>query len=86
MSRQRFHKILNNKEAQPQKGTVIQLAIGLKLDLAQTQTLLGKAGYALSRSSKSDLVVQYYIERRTYDVNLINDALYDCGLPLLKTS
>ncbi len=86
MSRQRFHKILNNRDAQPQKGTVIQLAIGLKLDLYQTQTLLGKAGYALTRSSKADLVVQYYIERKTYDVNLINDALYDCGLPLLKTS
>lgn len=85
MSRQRFNKIINDKDAQPKKDTVIQLAIGLKLDMAQTQALLGKAGYALTRSSKSDLVVQYYIERKTYNVVLINNALYDCGLPLLKT-
>lgn len=85
MSRQRFNKIINNKNAQPKKETAIQLAIGLKLNMRQTQTLLGKAGYALTRSSKADLVVQYYIERKTYNVVLINNALYDCGLPLLKT-
>ena len=37
------------------------------------------------RSSKADLVVQYCIERRIYRVSFINEALYDCGLPLLKT-
>ena len=85
MSRQRFNKIINNKFAQPKKETAIQLAIGLKLNMRQTQTLLKKAGYALTRSSKADLVIQYYIERKTYNVILINNALYDCGLPLLKT-
>lgn len=85
MSRQRFNKIINNKDAQPKKDTAIQLAIGLKLNMRQTQTLLKKAGYALTRSSKADLVIQYYIERKTYNVILINNALYDCGLPLLKT-
>lgn len=85
MSRQRFNKIINNKYAQPKKETAIQLAIGLKLDMTQTQALLKKAGYALTRSSRADLVIQYYIERKTYNVVLINNALYDCGLPLLKT-
>ena len=63
----------------------IQLAIGLQLDLNQTEKLLEKAGFALTRSSKADLVVQYYIERGIYGVTFINEALYDCGLPLLKT-
>ena len=63
----------------------LQLAIGLQLDLPQTQKFLETAGYALTRSSKSDLVVQYYIERKIYNVTFINEALYDCGLPLLKT-
>ena len=85
VSKQLFSKILNNPDYQPSKSTVIQLALGLELDLVQTQKLLGKAGYALTRSSKTDLVVQYYIERKIYNVTFINEALYNCGLPLLKT-
>lgn len=85
VSKQLFSKILNNPDYQPTKSTVIQLALGLQLDLPQTQKLLEKAGYALTRSSKTDLVVKYYIERKIYNVTFINEALYDCGLPLLKT-
>ncbi len=85
VSKQLFSRILSNPDYQPSKSTVIQLALGLQLDLPQTQKLLGKAGYALTRSSKTDLVVQYYIERKIYNVTFINEALYDCGLPLLKT-
>ena len=85
VSRQLFHKILNRKDYQPTKSTAIQLALGLRLDLAGTQTLLKKAGYSLTRSSKADLVVQYFIERKEFDIPTINAALYDCGLPLLKT-
>ena len=85
ISRQLFHKILSQKNYQPTKSTAIQLALGLRLDLSQTQTLLNKAGFALSRSSKADLVVQYFIEHGEYSVITINTALFDCGLPLLKT-
>jgi hypothetical protein len=85
ISRQLFHQILNKKDYQPTKSTAIQLALGLRLDVSGTQTLLGKAGYALTRSSKADLVVQYFIERKEYSIVTINAALYDCGLPLLKT-
>ena len=85
VSKQLFSKILNNKEYQPTKSTVIQLAVGLQLDLAQTQKLLEKAGFALTRSSKADLVVEYCIRHKLYNITFINEALYDCGLPLLKT-
>ena len=85
VSKQLFSKILSHPDYQPTKSTAIQLALGLQLDLAQTQKLLGRAGYALTRSSKADLVVQYYIERKIYNVTFINEALADCGLPLLKT-
>ena len=85
VSKQLFSKILSHPDYQPTKSTAIQLALGLQLDLAQTQKLLGCAGYALTRSSKADLVVQYYIERKIYSVTFINEALADCGLPLLKT-
>ena len=85
ISRQLFHRILSNRDYRPTKNTAIQLALGLRLDVSGTQKLLGKAGYALTRSSKADLVVQYFIEHGEYSVVTINTALYDCGLPLLKT-
>ena len=85
VSKQLFSKILCKRDYQPTKSTAIQLAIGLQLDLAGTQKLLEKAGFSLTRSSKADLVVQYCIERRIYSVTFINEALDDCGLPLLKT-
>ena len=85
ISKQLFSKMISNKDYQPTKDTALQLAIGLQLDLNQTQKLLEKAGYALTRSSKADLVVQYYIEKEIFSVTFINEALSDCGLPLLKT-
>ena len=85
VSKQLFSKILNNRDYQPTKSTAVQLAIGLELDLPQTRKLLEKAGYALTCSSKADLVVQYCIEKKIYSVSFINEALYDSGLPLLKT-
>ena len=85
ISKQIFSNILNKEDYQPTKNTVIQLAIGLQLDLAQTQKLLDKAGYTLTRSSKRDLAIKYFIEHKMYNVTFINEALYDCGYPLLST-
>ena len=85
ISKQIFSNILNNENYHPTKSTMIQLAIGLELDLAQTQKLLEKAGYALTRSSKADLVVEYCIKQKIYSVTFINEALWDCDLPLLTT-
>ncbi len=85
VSKALFSKIISDREYQPKKTTAIQLAIGLELDLNQTQKLLDTAGYSLTRSSKADLVVKYYIEQKQYDIMLINEALFDCGLPLLTT-
>lgn len=83
MSRQLFNKIINDTNYQPKKNTVIQLAIGLELDLQKTQELLGKAGYVLTRSSRSDLVVQYFINRKEYNMITIDMALMDADLPTI---
>ena len=83
ISRQLFNKIINDKYYQPKKNTVIQLAVGLELDMQQTQELLGKAGYILTRSSKSDLVVQYFISHKRYSMIAIDMALADANLPTI---
>lgn len=83
LSKQHFSKIRNNPDYKPTKPTAIALALALELDLAATKDLIGRAGYALSNSSKFDLIIQYFIEQKNYNVIEINMALYEFDQPLL---
>ncbi len=67
----------------PSKRTVIAFAVALKLTLSETDDLLERAGYALSRSQKSDVIVEYFIARGKYDIFKINEVLFSYDLPLL---
>lgn len=71
-----FSKIRSNKEYTPKKTTALALAIGLELSLDETKDLLMKAGYALNMSQKSDVIIQYFIENRHYDLFQINQTLF----------
>ena len=83
LSKQHFSKIRNNPHYRPTKPTAIALALALELDLEDTKDLIGRAGYALTNSSKFDLIVRYFIENRNYNVVEINMALYEFDQPLL---
>lgn len=83
LSKQHFSKIRNNPDYKPTKQTAIALAIALELDLEQTKDLIGRAGYALSNSSKFDLIIRYFIEQKNYNVVEINIALYEFDQSLL---
>ena len=83
LSKQHFSKIRNNPEYTPNKQTAIALALALELDLEQTKDLIGRAGYALSNSSKFDLIIRYFIEQKKYNVVEINMALYEFDQSLL---
>ncbi len=84
MDRKLFSKIRSNPAYHPRKDTVLALAIALKLNIEDTQDLLSRAEYALSPSSKSDVIIRYFIERREYDIHLINIALDNYGLAILE--
>ena len=83
LSKQHFSKIRNNPNYKPTKQTALALALALELDLEQTKDLIGRAGYALSNSSKFDLIVRYFIEQKNYNVVQINIALYEFDQSLL---
>ena len=83
LSKQHFSKIRNNPDYKPTKPTAIALALALELDLAQTKDLIGRAGYALTDSSKFDLIIRYFIEQGNYNVVEINIALYEFDQSLL---
>ena len=55
----------------------VALALALELDLKQTQDLIKRAGYTLTNSSIFDLIIQYHIENRIYNVVEINIVLYE---------
>lgn len=79
MDRKLFSKIRKDKQYQPSKKTAISLAIALSLSLDETEDLLRKAGYALSRSSRFDLIVCYFLEEGNPDLFEINEVLFSFG-------
>ena len=83
VSRQHFSKIRKNPAYKPTKATAIAFAIALELDLEQTRDLIGRAGYALTNSSKFDVIIMYFIEQRNYNLYDINAALFEFDQMLL---
>ena len=83
LSRQLFSKIRSKPDYRPSKPTAVALALALGLTLPQTQELLAYAGLTLSRSSKFDVIVEFYLARGVCDVMAVNEALFAFDQPLL---
>ncbi len=84
VDRRHFSKIKKDEYYAPNKKTVLAFSIALELTLDETKDLLRSAGYALSRSSKFDIIIVYFIENKIYDMFEINDVLYEYDQPIFE--
>lgn len=79
IDRRLFSKIRGDEDYVPSKKTAISFCLALQLDIEETKKLLEAAGYALSASSRFDLIIMFLIENEEYNIHFANIVLEDYG-------
>lgn len=80
LDKRRFSKMLssrNDPDYRPRKETVIALALGLRLSLAESEDLLQSAGCILSPRDKVDMKIQSFFAAGNYNIFDLNNSIYE---------
>ena len=83
VDRRLFSKIRKDENYRPRKKTAIAFVLALHLNLDEALDLLKRAGYTLSHSEVFDIIVEYCIVHKMYDIQDVNDCLNEFGQPLI---
>jgi len=82
IDRKHFSKI-RKSDYHPSKKTAVALAVALELNLDETKDLIGRAGYALANNNYFDVIIEYCIKNKIYDIYQINMILFEYDQILL---
>ena len=80
IDRRLFNKIKNNPAYKPSKQTVLAFTIALEMSPDEAKELLERAGFALTHASKTDIVVEYFLKTRRYNIMDVNQVLFQLDL------
>ncbi len=85
LDRRHFSKIRSNPNYQIGKNAAIALCMALELTSEEADELLHAAGFTLSNSHTNDLVIQFCLKNKIYNLNDVNEALHHLHLkPLIN--
>ncbi len=83
IDRRLFSKIRNDNY-HPGKDTIIKLAIALNLNIEELEELLSSASYSLPKNNERDLIIRFSFINKIYNIDTINDFLYDYNVNILE--
>lgn len=75
VDRKLFSKIRTQPDYHPNKNTLLKLCLAMNLDTEESEDILKTAGYSLSKSLRSDLILRYCFNHKVYDVITVNQIL-----------
>ena len=85
IDRRLFSKIRSDVNYHPSKETVIMLGLALELSEYEIEDLLKTASYALPKNTTYDLIIRFCFKERIYNINQINEFLYDHNCKILAS-
>lgn len=77
IDRRLFSKIRSDKNYHPSKETVILLGLSLELKVGKLEELLDSAAYSLPKNNHFDLIIRFCFINKIFDVNKVNDLLFE---------
>ena len=83
IDRKVFSKIRTMRAYKPSKTTAIAFALALELPFDEAEELIEAAGYSLTHNNIFDIIVEYFITNKKYDVFEINEILFKFDQKLL---
>ncbi|MCR5066587.1 MAG: macro domain-containing protein [Erysipelotrichaceae bacterium] len=79
LDRKLFSKIRSDRNYQPSRNTAIALAIALKLNFAEANRLLERAGYRIGQSTMADVIISHCFAEQIYNIHEVNELLFVHG-------
>lgn len=75
IDKRHYSKIISNTSISPTKDVAIALSFALRLSFTETQAFIGKAGYTLTHSSERDVLIEYCLQEKIYNIHIVNSIL-----------